>query len=67
VRRWVTWHGLALNVTNDLTDFERFRPCGLDPGTMGRVADLAPVPADDPRLARAAVAAFRRVFGYPPG
>lgn len=65
VRRWVAWHGLALNVSNDLDDFERFRPCGLEPGVMGRLADRAQIPADDPLLGRAAESAFRRVFGYP--
>jgi lipoate-protein ligase B len=67
VRRWVARHGLALNVSNDLTDFERFRPCGLEPGIMGRAADLGTVPADDPLLDHAAERAFRRVFGYPAG
>lgn len=29
VSRWVTMHGLALNITNDLTPFEQIIPCGL--------------------------------------
>ena len=29
VKQWVTWHGFALNVTNDLTQFERIVPCGI--------------------------------------
>ena len=29
-RRWVTWHGLALNVDVDLSYFARINPCGLD-------------------------------------
>ncbi len=29
-RRWVTWHGLALNVTTDLDYLSRIHPCGLD-------------------------------------
>ncbi len=29
VRNWVTMHGLALNVTNDLTPFGQIVPCGL--------------------------------------
>lgn len=38
VRQWVTWHGLALNVTTDLDWFRRFDPCGLDPEVMGTMA-----------------------------
>lgn len=30
VRRWVTWHGLALNVAPDLSGFAAIVPCGLD-------------------------------------
>ncbi len=29
-RRWVTWHGLALNIDVDLAWFERVNPCGLE-------------------------------------
>lgn len=29
VRRWVTMHGFALNVVNDLTPFSRINPCGM--------------------------------------
>lgn len=38
-RKWVTWHGLALNVRNDLAAFERIQPCGFDPEVMTRMAD----------------------------
>lgn len=34
VRRWVVYHGVALNVTTDLSWFRRFDPCGLDPAVM---------------------------------
>jgi lipoyl(octanoyl) transferase len=38
-RRWVTWHGLALNVDPDPAAFLRIRPCGMDVGVMTRLAD----------------------------
>ena len=30
VRRWVSFHGFALNVDVDLAPFRAIRPCGLD-------------------------------------
>jgi len=48
VRRWVTWHGLALNVNTDLAPFRAFKPCGLDGAVMTSMAEIlgAPVPFD---------------------
>jgi lipoyl(octanoyl) transferase len=37
-RRWVTFHGLALNVTTDLSYFFRINPCGFDAEVMTSVA-----------------------------
>lgn len=34
VRRWVTFHGFALNVATDLTRFHAINPCGLEARVM---------------------------------
>lgn len=38
VKRWITLHGFALNVTNDLQGFDRIVPCGLPGVEMTSVA-----------------------------
>ncbi len=38
VKQWVTWHGFALNVTTDLTQFDRIVPCGIQGVEMTSVA-----------------------------
>jgi lipoyl(octanoyl) transferase len=44
VRRWVAWHGLALNLAADLDAFAQFRPCGLDASVMTNVAAHTELP-----------------------
>lgn len=41
-RRWVTWHGLALNVAPDWSGFARINPCGFDTSIMTRLVDHQP-------------------------
>jgi lipoate-protein ligase B len=38
-RRWVTWHGVALNLDVDLQYFQRLDPCGMSSSLVTRVAD----------------------------
>ncbi len=44
VRRWVTWHGLALNLNVDLASFRGFRPCGLEAEVMANVSEFTELP-----------------------
>jgi lipoyl(octanoyl) transferase len=55
-RKWVTFHGLALNVTTDLSYFRRINPCGfessimsslVDQGAAATMADVKTVLADE--------------------
>lgn len=50
-RRWVTWHGIAINVDPDLRAFHRIHPCGFDAGIMTSMAEALgrPVALDDVR------------------
>jgi lipoyl(octanoyl) transferase len=43
IRRGCSYHGLALNVVNDLEPFSRINPCGYEGLQLVRFADLAPV------------------------
>jgi lipoyl(octanoyl) transferase len=44
LRRWVSYHGIALNVVNDLSAFQAFDPCGFDANVMIRVKDILNIP-----------------------
>ncbi len=52
-RRWVTWHGLALNVDPDLGWFRRARPCGLDAALLTSMASELGAAPDGPAVRRA--------------
>jgi lipoyl(octanoyl) transferase len=62
VRRWVTFHGIALNVEPDLTHFGGIVPCGISGHGVTSLLDLG-VPATMADLDAALKAAFGEVFG----
>jgi len=64
VRRWVTWHGFALNVNTDLAGFRAFQPCGLDPDVMTRLADHVGRPLEMIEVEDALVRHVVRILGF---
>jgi lipoyl(octanoyl) transferase len=38
ISRWVSWHGIAINLDPDLTAFERIIPCGVRDGGVTSLA-----------------------------
>jgi len=62
VTRWVSWHGVALNVDPDLSHFAGIVPCGIaEHGvtSLHRLGILATMEEADAAL----MAAWREVFG----
>lgn len=62
VRRWVSFHGVALNVEPDLSHFDGIVPCGIREHGVTSLADLGrPVTMDE--ADGALKAAFEDIFG----
>ncbi|HRD27544.1 MAG TPA: lipoyl(octanoyl) transferase LipB [Caulobacter sp.] len=62
LRRWVSFHGVSLNVEPDLTHFDGIVPCGVtEHGVTSLVDQGLPVTMDEADAALKA--AFERVFG----
>jgi lipoyl(octanoyl) transferase len=62
LRRWVSFHGVSLNVEPDLTHFDGIVPCGQTAHGVTSLVDLGlPVSMDEADAALKA--AFTRVFG----
>lgn len=62
IRKWVSFHGLALNVEPDLAHFSGIVPCGVTEHGVTSLVDLGlPVTMDEADAALRS--AFERVFG----
>jgi lipoate-protein ligase B len=64
VRRWITWHGIALNVDPDLSHFSLIRPCGLADVRMTSIAAVRGGPVPMREVTAALLARFLDHFGY---
>ncbi len=61
VRHWVSYHGISINVSPDLTHFTGIVPCGVTQHGVTSLKDLG-VAADMAALDRALKAAFEQVL-----
>lgn len=62
IKRWVTFHGVALNVDPDLSHFSGIVPCGVRAHGVTSLADLG-VPATMADVDVALKKSFEKVFG----
>ncbi|MBF0618882.1 MAG: lipoyl(octanoyl) transferase LipB [Candidatus Omnitrophica bacterium] len=62
VSRWVTYHGMAVNVSNDLLDFQVMKPCGLDVRMTSLKAEWGHAP-DMADIYRRMGKSFLRIYG----
>jgi lipoyl(octanoyl) transferase len=65
VRRWVTYHGVAINLDPDLAHFGGIVPCGISGFGVTSLADLG-LTATMQDLDAALMATFEEAFGPPP-
>ncbi len=63
VRKWVTYHGLGINVNTDLKLFDLIKPCGLDV-RMTSIARIKGNPVDMGKVKQQLVECFKKEFGY---
>lgn len=62
VRRWVSFHGISLNVEPDLSHFDGIVPCGVSQHGVTSLVDLG-LPVTMPEVDSVMREAFERVFG----
>jgi lipoyl(octanoyl) transferase len=63
VTRWVTFHGFALNVCTDLSDFDLIVPCGIDAVQMTTVEREAGRAYSVDEVAHQVAHSFGETFG----
>ena len=64
VRRWAAYHGVALNVSTDLSLFDLIVPCGLEGVRMTSMAEVLGSAPRVEEVARRAAVMFAGLFGY---
>ena len=61
--RWVTMHGFALNVNNDLSYFDHIVPCGISNKKVTSMKNELNVDIDKSEVKRIIIKNFTKIFG----
>ena len=64
IRRWVTYHGLALNLSTNLSYFDSIVPCGIEGCQMTSLARLGRTDVGMAEFTNSLCENFGKVFGY---
>ncbi len=62
VKRWVSYHGLALNIDTDLNFFQLINPCGFAPDSVTSLEQLSGQPTDKAKVFFQLTNAIEQVF-----
>ncbi len=65
IRRWITYHGFALNVNTDLDYFNLIVPCGIKDREVTSMATILGSQVDEQAVRGALVEEFALVFDFP--
>ena len=61
--RWVTMHGFALNVNNDLSYFDHIVPCGITNKKVTSMKNELNVDIDKSEVKKIIIKNFTKIFG----
>lgn len=64
VKRWVSYHGLALNVNTDLGYSELINPCGITRFPVGSISSMTGKKTDFMEVQKVLADKFSEYFGY---
>lgn len=62
VKKWISFHGAALNLNTSLEDFRKINPCGLDPAVMTSAEQLLGSAVDIDQCRDMLVDHYSRIF-----